>query len=87
MLCTFFLFFFFGLVSPFDNNFQSRTRFLGTFTNKGMNDTSGGVLKNPFVMSENMHANLTLLNWIFSKHQKLKGHCMGINQCYACNYK
>jgi hypothetical protein len=60
------------LVSPFDNNFQRRTSFLGTFTNKGVNNTSGGVLKNPFVMFENMHANLALHNWIFSKQKKLK---------------
>jgi hypothetical protein len=73
------------LVSPFDNNFQSRTSFLGTFTNKGINNTSGGVLKNPFVMSENMYTNLAFHNWIFSEHKKLKGHCMGINQCCACN--
>jgi hypothetical protein len=73
MLCTFFLSFFFGLVSPFDNNFQSRTSFLDTFTNKGINHTSGGVLKNPFVKSENMQANLALHHWIFSKDKKLKG--------------
>jgi hypothetical protein len=68
------------LVSPFDNKFQSRTSFLGAFTNKGINNTSSGVLKNPLVMSQNMQANLALHNWIFSKHKTLKGHCMGINQ-------